>query len=138
MKACSATARRSILVLSPRMLPPEIELEGQRTDTIVLACTHYPLLSERLERLAPWPVAWIDPAPAIARRVTQLLGPASGGEKHPTERRALDRMVFTSATTPAPDLAAALTRFGLRLIETAPDDAEEASLPVVPIRIVRR
>ncbi|WP_316162263.1 MULTISPECIES: glutamate racemase [unclassified Bradyrhizobium] len=49
-----------------------------RTDTVVLACTHYPLLLDRLERLAPWPVAWIDPAPAIARRVVELLGPASG------------------------------------------------------------
>jgi glutamate racemase len=45
-----------------------------RTDTIVLACTHYPLLLDRLERLAPWPVDWIDPAPAIARRVVDLLG----------------------------------------------------------------
>ena len=50
-----------------------------RTDTIVLACTHYPLLLDRLERLAPWPVDWIDPAPAIARRVSDLLGPPSGG-----------------------------------------------------------
>ena len=47
-----------------------------RTDTIVLACTHYPLLLDRLARLAPWPVDWIDPAPAIARRVSDLLGPA--------------------------------------------------------------
>jgi len=48
-----------------------------RTDTIVLACTHYPLLLDRLERLAPWPVTWIDPAPAIARRVRDLLGPSA-------------------------------------------------------------
>jgi glutamate racemase len=48
--------------------------EASRTDTIVLACTHYPLLLERLNRLAPWPVDWIDPAPAIARRVISLLG----------------------------------------------------------------
>ena len=45
-----------------------------RTDTIVLACTHYPLLLDRLIKLAPWPVTWIDPAPAIARRVSDLLG----------------------------------------------------------------
>ncbi|MDA9435009.1 glutamate racemase [Bradyrhizobium sp. CCBAU 51627] len=50
-----------------------------RTDTVVLACTHYPLLLDRLERLAPWPVEWIDPAPAIARRVSDLLGARSGG-----------------------------------------------------------
>ena len=46
-----------------------------RTDTVVLACTHYPLLMDRLVALAPWPVDWIDPAPAIARRVVDLLGP---------------------------------------------------------------
>ncbi len=49
-----------------------------RTDTVVLACTHFPLLLDRLQRLAPWPVAWIDPAPAIARRVADLLGPPTG------------------------------------------------------------
>ena len=53
-----------------------------RTDTIVLACTHYPLLLERLVRLAPWPVDWIDPAPAIARRVSDLLGPPGGSANH--------------------------------------------------------
>jgi glutamate racemase len=46
-----------------------------RTDTVVLACTHYPLLMDRLVRLAPWKVDWIDPAPAIARRVADLLDP---------------------------------------------------------------
>ena len=48
---------------------------ASRTDTVVLACTHYPLILDRLEALSPWPVAFVDPAPAIARRVTSLLGP---------------------------------------------------------------
>ena len=50
-----------------------------RTDTVVLACTHYPLLLDRMRTLAPWPVEWIDPAPAIARRVSDLLGTQIGG-----------------------------------------------------------
>ena len=54
------------------------EQETSRTDTIVLACTHYPLLLDRFVKLAPWPVDWIDPAPAIARRVSDLLGPSDG------------------------------------------------------------
>jgi glutamate racemase len=63
-----------------------------RTDTVVLACTHYPLLLDRLARLAPWPVEWIDPAPAIARRVATLLGPDS-----PDLPPAGDpRLIFTS------------------------------------------
>jgi glutamate racemase len=58
--------------------PCFVETGGRRTDVVVLACTHYPLLLERLQRLAPWPVEWLDPAPAIARRVDDLLGP--GGQ----------------------------------------------------------
>ena len=53
--------------------------EGGRTDVVALACTHYPLLLPKLRRLAPWPVTWIDPAPAIARRVMQLIGEAPAG-----------------------------------------------------------
>lgn len=55
--------------------PCFIEREGRRTDTIVLACTHYPLLKPRFDRIAPWAVAWIDPGPAVARRVAALSGP---------------------------------------------------------------
>jgi glutamate racemase len=62
-----------------------------RTDTVVLACTHFPLLMERLVALAPWPVDWIDPAPAIARRVADLLRPAGREAGH-----AGAEMMFTS------------------------------------------
>ena len=62
-----------------------------RTDTVVLACTHYPLLFDRLIRLAPWEVAWIDPAPAIARRVTDLLKTPVGEAD-----QAGAEMIFTS------------------------------------------
>jgi glutamate racemase len=54
--------------------PAFMERDGRRTDVIVLACTHYPFLLSRLEHLAPWPVEWIDPAPAIARRVVTVVG----------------------------------------------------------------
>jgi glutamate racemase len=67
-----------------------------RTDTVVLACTHYPLLMDRLVALAPWPVNWIDPAPAIARRVADLLGPETGDADH-----AGAEMIFTSGRTHA-------------------------------------
>ena len=56
-------------------IAPAFVENDKRTDTVVLACTHYPLLLGRLQQLAPWPVNFIDPAPAIARRVTALLGP---------------------------------------------------------------
>lgn len=61
--------------------PCFVEDATGRTDVVALACTHYPLLLPRFERLAPWPVAWIDPAPAIARRVVQLIGPPVPGHE---------------------------------------------------------
>lgn len=88
--------------------PCFIDDGSARTDTIVLACTHYPLLLERLERLAPWPVKFLDPAPAIARRVVELVGPANGRE--PT---APAYAIFTSGRHAAPALRAALGRFGI-------------------------
>jgi glutamate racemase len=67
------------------------ESDPARTDTVVLACTHYPLLMDRLVKLAPWQVDWIDPAPAIARRVAALLGAPGSEADH-----AGAEMVFTS------------------------------------------
>ena len=43
-----------------------------RTDMIVLGCTHYPLIVERLQPLTPWPVTFIDSGDAIARRALSL------------------------------------------------------------------
>jgi glutamate racemase len=84
--------------------------DGARTDTIVLACTHYPLLTERLRQLAPWPVEFIDPAPAIARRVIHLLGtPAASPLQEGTTRA-----FFTSGRSPA-----ALLKFMQQQFDTA-------------------
>jgi glutamate racemase len=86
------------------------------TDTIVLACTHYPLLTARLEQLAPWPVRWLDPAPAIARRVVDLVGGPQG------QPRSLPATaIFTSGRTPTSALATALAGFGIG--ETLPAQA---------------
>jgi glutamate racemase len=80
---------------------------GKRTDTIVLACTHYPLLIDRLRQLAPWPVNFLDPAPAIARRVVDLLGAAPASAESGTTRA-----IFTSGRTPKK----ALSGFGIRVV----------------------
>ena len=96
--------------IAAEIAPCFVEADGARTDTIVLACTHYPLLLDRLETLARWPVKFIDPAPAIARRVVDLLGPpAPGAAPLPA------RVVFTSGRPPAAAmLAAALGPFRAR------------------------
>jgi glutamate racemase len=95
-------------LIAREITPCFIDAGGRRTDTIVLACTHYPLLLDRFERLSPWPVTFVDPAPAIARRVADLLGDAAS-----TEPPSPPRFVFTSGREPAAALGAALARFGI-------------------------
>jgi glutamate racemase len=96
--------------LAAEVAPCFIEREGRRTDVVCLACTHYPLMLPRLRALAPWPVTWIDPAPAIARRVVQLLGPG-------TRQRAEDDngvlAAFTAGTCLNPALRDGLASRGI-------------------------
>lgn len=86
--------------------PCFVERGAAHTDTIVLACTHYPLLLPAFERLAPWPVTWIDSAPAIARRVRDVL-PAhwAGALSH--------RAVVTSDGAVIESLKRALVGYGI-------------------------
>jgi len=93
--------------IKAEIAPCFIEAQGRRTDTVVLACTHYPLLTARFRTVAPWPVEWLDPAPAIARRVADLLRarPLAAAVTAPT-------IVFTSGRAPSPALAKALAGFG--------------------------
>ncbi|WP_181707524.1 glutamate racemase [Chthonobacter rhizosphaerae] len=69
---------------------------GARTDTVVLACTHFPLVLDRLRAVAPWAVDWIDPAPAIARRVTTVTEGAGAGDGR--------RAVMATGRPPSPVL----------------------------------
>lgn len=41
-------------------------------DTIVLGCTHFPLLLDELKATTPKPINWIDSSEAIAQRVSSL------------------------------------------------------------------
>jgi glutamate racemase len=86
-----------------------VEREGRKTDIVVLACTHYPLMANVFRRLAPWPVDWLDPAEAIARRA-RFLVPQANDTVHPGN---FDFAVFTSGK---PDFAARrlMQGFGLR------------------------
>ncbi|MFI3328260.1 MAG: glutamate racemase [Rikenellaceae bacterium] len=52
-----------------KVVEPMVE---QGVDQIVLGCTHYPFLIPILRRIAPQ-VNIVDPSPAVARRVAQLL-----------------------------------------------------------------
>jgi glutamate racemase len=87
--------------------PCFVDKDGRRTDTIVLACTHYPLLTPRFRAVAPWSVDWLDPAPAIARRVADLLRDRVPSSEPPPAAE----IVLTSGHTPP--FLAGLKKLGL-------------------------
>ncbi len=95
--------------VAAEMAPCFVEKDGRRTDAVVLACTHYPLLLDALKRNARWPVEFIDPAPAIARRLDSLLGASAPG----APAAGVGAMIFTSGVRPQADLQKALLRYGL-------------------------
>lgn len=57
-----------------RMLSSWIEpLREKGIDKLVLACTHYPLVRQTIEKIAGPSIEVIDPAPAVARQVSRVL-----------------------------------------------------------------
>ena len=79
---------------------------GERIDTVVLACTHFPLLGEELRQAFP-NISYIDGGDGIARRIASLT------REQPWPSSPSDGIaVFTSAGTRRP-LEASFARFGL-------------------------
>ncbi|MDE1158822.1 MAG: glutamate racemase [Neorhizobium sp.] len=89
--------------------PCFMERDGEKTDIVVLACTHYPFMANVFRRLAPWPVDWLDPAEAIARQARRKV-PLVEGAEHPDH---YDFAIFTSGN---PDFATRrlMQGFGLK------------------------
>ncbi len=85
---------------------------GDRVDTVVLACTHFPLVASRLaDVIAPRRLTFVDGAEGIARRAASL----TAGQPWP-DHVPPGIAVFTSAIDTAP-LAPALTMRGLSRVE---------------------
>ncbi len=76
-----------------------------KPDTVVLGCTHFPLLRDALEQVAP-DIHWIDSGPAIARRVVSLLA------VHDYQRTGADHFVYTGEDELANALALERLGFG--------------------------
>lgn len=96
--------------------PCFVEKTGQRTDIVVLACTHYPFLTDLFEQLAPWPVQWLDPAPAIARHVVTVAGAAlSPAELGAGTGEATDPVAVFTSRRPGPAQCRLMAQFGLRV-----------------------
>jgi glutamate racemase len=92
-------------------------------DTLVLGCTHYPLLKPLLRRVATGHVSIVDSAESTARAVAshlQQLIPAGGDA---AERRALPRIKFF-----ATDSVDKFRRLGERFLGHAIEDVQHVDL----------
>lgn len=82
---------------------------GEAIDTVVLACTHFPLGEDELRAAMGDEVTFIDGAQGIARRIVAL-----------TESQEFDNSAGSFAVTtgaPDPALSAALALYGLAYVE---------------------
>jgi glutamate racemase len=85
---------------------------GERIDTVVLACTHFPLVETELEAAAPRPLVFVDGNDGIARRTAWLTRDARWPDA-PGEGIAL----FTGRDTDAGAYRSGLAAYGLTRIE---------------------
>lgn len=83
---------------------------GDRIDTVVLACTHFPLLREELAEAFP-NVAYVDGGDGIARRIGWL----TREQAWPSVRR--DGLMLFTSPTRTPNLGA-LAAYGIGEIKT--------------------
>jgi glutamate racemase len=84
---------------------------AERIDTVVLACTHFPLVADRLAAASPRPLAFVDGAAGIARRVAYLTDGQAWPDTAPE-----GIAIFTSDIDATPLLPALAAR-GLTRIE---------------------
>ena len=80
---------------------------GEAIDTVVLACTHFPLVAEELAAAFGPGVEFVDGSAGIARRIAYL----TAGQ--PWQRERADRAIFTRGGPEMDALAPALAARGL-------------------------
>ena len=86
---------------------------GDRIDTIVLACTHFPLVEDELAAASSHPVRFVDGKEGIARRTAWLTRDHVWPESAPD-----GRAIFTSRATDLDAYRNGMADFGLSRIET--------------------
>jgi glutamate racemase len=85
---------------------------GERIDTIVLACTHFPLVEEELAAAAPHPVRFVDGKEGIARRAAFLTRDRTWPDQAPQHRA-----LFTGRTADLGTFRPAFAKFGLTRLD---------------------
>ena len=109
-EAVLAGAAPDLALLQELQLAIRQAPRGEEVDTLVLGCTHYPLLQAELEATAPHDWVYLDTGSAIARRVDDLL-PVPG------VLASEDQALLTARVEPGAGYARALARFGFALGE---------------------
>ena len=105
-----------------KLLAPFYKSENAvKLDTVVLACTHFPLLRAEIQAALPEGVDLIDSGEAIARRVEFLLGEQFGlrQEELLSPKAAVDthRALFTLQTAAAEQLRLPLITMGIHQMD---------------------
>jgi glutamate racemase len=88
------------------------QLGGERIDAVVLACTHFPLVVDKLTAAAPRPLTFVDGNAGIARRTASLARDIAWPETRPE-----GIAVFTGSAKAAEPYRAGLADFGLTRME---------------------
>lgn len=91
--------------------------KSMRLDTVVLGCTHFPLLRDELLQASPWPVQWIDSGSAIASRVQHLI---SGVESKLKKSQHHGTAWVTRKDSSAAQLEPLMQRFGFKALLELP------------------
>ena len=93
--------------------PCFVSRDGKRTDIVVLGCTHYPFLVNEMRKLAPWPVDWIDPSEAIAKRALHVLEETSPRDVFDAQQE--PDLAYLTSNTSNTSARRLLQGFGLQL-----------------------
>jgi glutamate racemase len=87
---------------------------GEEIDTIVLACTHFPLVERELEAASPHPISFVDGKEGIARRTAWLTRHISWPAEQPS-----GIALFTRWGAELDRYREGLAEYGLTLMEGA-------------------
>jgi glutamate racemase len=105
------------------LLAPFFGADAPQVDTVVLGCTHYPLLLADFQAVSPSGVQWLDSSPAIARRLAQVLAqlpPQSSGSLE-------EAVYFTAPIEGLAALTAYLAKIGLPAPQLWPGRVESVA-----------
>jgi glutamate racemase len=93
-----------------------VAADAEPPDTVVLGCTHFPLLQEELQQVLPEGTRLVDSGAAIARRTAWLLE-----HEAPDAKSSDANMAFCMALTAETEqLLPVLQRYGFETLEKLP------------------